>query len=82
MLPTPGELEVPTAALVEDGHTSIVFVQPDPTKSVFVRRRVQVARRFADVVYLQAGTVRAGEQVVDSGAVLLNEAIEDLPVSK
>ncbi len=81
LLSAPGEVEVPTAALVEDGHTSIVFVRPNPAKPLFVRRRIQVIRRFQDIVYLRAGTVRPGEHIVDSAAVLLNEAIEDLPVT-
>jgi len=90
--PSPGEVEVPTAALIDDGQTSTVFVQPDPAKPVFVRRRVQVVRRFQDVVYLlseprplQAGgpeAIRPGESVIAGGAVLLNEAIEDLPVAR
>ncbi|MBI1916446.1 MAG: efflux RND transporter periplasmic adaptor subunit [Planctomycetes bacterium] len=90
--PTPGEVEVPTTALVEDGRTSILFVQPDSTKPVFVRRRVRVVRRFQDVIYLlseprpvrEGGPqpIRPGEHVVAGGAVLLNEAIEDLPVTK
>jgi len=90
--PSPGEVEVPTPALIEDGQTSTVFVQPDPTKPVFVRRRVHVVRRFQDVVYLLAEPrpvrtggaqpIRAGEHVVAGGAVLLNEAIEDLPVAR
>ena len=83
---------MPTTALVEDGRTSILFVQPDPTKPVFVRRRVRVIRRFQDVVYLlseprpvrEGGPqpIRPGEHVIAGGAVLLNEAIEDLPVTK
>jgi cobalt-zinc-cadmium efflux system membrane fusion protein len=90
--PTPGEVEVPTTALVEDGRTSILFVQPDPAKPVFVRRRVRVVRRFQDVVYLLSEPrpvrpdgpqpIRKDEHVVASGAVLLNEAIEDLPITK
>ena len=90
--PSPGEVEVPTAALIDDGQTSTVFVQPDPAKPVFVRGRVQVVRRFQDVVYLlseprplQAGgpeAIRPGESVIAGGAVLLNEAIEDLPVAR
>src|SRR5262249_40050398 len=39
LLPSPGEVEVPTTGLVEDGRASILFVQPDPSKPVFVRRR-------------------------------------------
>jgi cobalt-zinc-cadmium efflux system membrane fusion protein len=88
--PSKYEVEVPTGALVEDGFESVVFVQPDPDKPCFERRRVCVARRFQDVVYLQAlpqgrdadkmDTIRPGERVVSSGAVLLNEAMADLPV--
>jgi multidrug efflux pump subunit AcrA (membrane-fusion protein) len=74
----PGEVEVPTAALVEDGRTSAVFVQPDPSRPQFVRRQVEVARRFRDVAYLKGG-VRPGDRVVASGAVLLSEALADLP---
>ena len=46
-----------------------------------------VARRFREVVYLTANTgegparpIRAGERVIGSGAVLLNDAMLDLPI--
>jgi membrane fusion protein, heavy metal efflux system len=81
--PDPAEVEVPTAALVEDGDASVVFVQPDPGKTAYELRRVAVARRYHDVVYVRGGDpkaapLRPGELVVTSGAVLLKAALEDL----
>src|SRR5689334_1390107 len=53
-LPAPAdEVEVPADAVVEDGRESIVFVQPDPARLVFVRRSVTVSRRFQDKIYLR-----------------------------
>lgn len=86
-LPQPtDEVEVPIGALVEDGKESVLFVQPDPDKLRFVRRQVAVARRFADVAYLRLDppaplqVVKPGERVLAAGAVLLKDAMEDLPV--
>ena len=76
------EIEVPTGAVVEDGRKSVVFVQPDPTKPRFERREVEVARRFHDVVYLRGPAVKEKDRVVSAGAVLLNDALENLPVKK
>jgi cobalt-zinc-cadmium efflux system membrane fusion protein len=79
--PQPGEVEVPTDALLEDGRDSVVFVQPDPTLSRFARRPVEVTRRYHDVVYVRAGSagggagLRPGERVVVGGALQLNEAL-------
>lgn len=81
--PTANEIEVPTTTLVEDGKESMVFVQPNPGQDRYVRRKVEVARRFHDVVYLRAGAGLApGERVVTGGVVLLYGALEDLPVSE
>ncbi len=77
---TGSEVEVPTAALVEDGRESVVFVQPSPGLPRFERRTVTVIRRFQDIVHLQAGSIRVGERVVIGGAVLLNEAMAELPL--
>jgi cobalt-zinc-cadmium efflux system membrane fusion protein len=87
--PAEGEVEVPTTALVEDGRQSIVFVQPGPEPK-FVRRVVSVTRRFHDVAYLRsypqersgdkAQSIQPGERIVTSGAVLLNEALTNLPL--
>ena len=43
---------IPTAALIEDGDTSIVFVQPNPDKYEYVMKRVRVAKRYNDVVHI------------------------------
>ena len=43
--PRPDELELPAEAVVEDGRESVVFVQPDPAVSSFVRHAVKVLRR-------------------------------------
>jgi cobalt-zinc-cadmium efflux system membrane fusion protein len=82
----PGEVEVPSSALVEDGRESILFVQEDSQEPRFARRRVSVVRRFHDVVYVRAdpaaGTAQAlhaGERVVTSGAIHLKEALDELP---
>lgn len=76
--PVPGEVEVPTAGLVEDGKDSVVFVQPDPAVGLYARRAVTVARRFHDVVYVRDG-VKPGERVVVGGAIQLKQALDDAP---
>ena len=90
--PTPGEVEVPTPALVEDGQESVVFIRPDPKEPVYTMRRVTVTRRAAETAYVrgdrydesrtEAGgprePLRAGEQVVTSGAVELRAALQGL----
>jgi cobalt-zinc-cadmium efflux system membrane fusion protein len=83
--PAANELEIPTGALVEDGHDSIVFVQIPNEKNQFQRRKVKVTRRYQDVVYVRADidgkdALQAGDHVITGGAVLLNEAMSDLPV--
>jgi membrane fusion protein, heavy metal efflux system len=77
--PPGGEIEIPTAALVEDGKTSVVFVQPDPKVNRFVRHFVTVSRRFYDVAYLQNGEIRDGDKVVIGGALQLNQVLTDAP---
>jgi cobalt-zinc-cadmium efflux system membrane fusion protein len=83
--PNPGEVEVPTSALIEDGKSSVVFVQPDPKVPQYVRRPVVVTRRQYDVVYVAAGSalggVRPGEQVVVGGALQLNQVLTDAPTA-
>lgn len=83
-LPPPtGQVELPTEAVIEDGRESIVFVQPDPAVSRFVRTKVQVARRFRDAIYLRADAagVHPGTRVVTGGALLLRDAMDQLPAS-
>jgi cobalt-zinc-cadmium efflux system membrane fusion protein len=83
-LPPPaGEVELPAEAVVEDGKESAVFVQPDPEQPRFVRTRVEVTRRFRDGVCVKAdGGVKPGDRVVTAGALLLREAMEQLPPAK
>lgn len=82
----PDLVEIPTRALVEDGVESVVMVQIDPRENRYVSRRVSVARRHRDVVYIhsrltaeqkQAGfqELHEGETVVASGALELKAAL-------
>jgi cobalt-zinc-cadmium efflux system membrane fusion protein len=48
--PSPDEVAIPTAALIEDGREAVVFVQPDPGEPVFTLRRVAVTRRLPGAV--------------------------------
>ena len=76
----PGELVVPTEAVVEDGKQSVVFVRPDPSKPEYVRKPVTVARRTRDEIFLAADSeVRLNDVVVTTGVLLLREASEALP---
>jgi len=79
--PRDGEVVVPTDAVVEDGQESVVFVQPNDKEPRFVRRSVQVKRRFHDFIYLKAGSgVSPNDLVVTSGALLLHDAMDDVPI--
>jgi cobalt-zinc-cadmium efflux system membrane fusion protein len=84
-----GEVEVPTTALIEDGHESIVFVQPDPKEPLYVLRHVAVVRRTREKAYLrsqpkpgeegdEAKMLRSGERVVTAGALELRATLKDL----
>ena len=84
-LPVPhNELEIPATALVEDGADSVVFVQTEPqANNRFARRPVVVVRRLQRTVYVRhdpAGP-RPGDRVVTSGALMLQNAMSQLPVS-
>jgi len=76
--PLAGEVEVPTAGLIEDGKDSVVFVQPDPAVNRYTRRAVTVTRRFHDVAYVSSG-VKPGERVVVGAAIQLKQALDDAP---
>jgi cobalt-zinc-cadmium efflux system membrane fusion protein len=56
--PEPNEVVIPTTALVEDGHESVVFVQPDPTMPCYKQQPVTVVRREREVVFLHTVTKR------------------------
>lgn len=88
----PNEVEIPIAALVEDGQESIVFIQPDPAQPVYAMRRVAVAHRSGNSAHLRGGRslgqdgtasgkadpLQPGERVVVSGAVELRAALAGL----
>ncbi len=52
--PEPGLVEIPTTALNEQDGQSLVFVQPDPKKPEFAVRRLAVADRFKDVIFVRS----------------------------
>jgi cobalt-zinc-cadmium efflux system membrane fusion protein len=84
-LPPPtGELEVPAEAVCEDGRESVVYVRPDPAADTFVRTPVAVVRRSRDVIAVaeRPGGLKAGEFVVTSGSLLLNQTFGELPQPK
>jgi cobalt-zinc-cadmium efflux system membrane fusion protein len=80
--PSKGEVELPADAVVEDGRNSVVFVRRAAHE--FVQRRVIVTKRFHDVIYvkLEPGGVAPGNTVVTSGALLLRDALDQLPASE
>lgn len=82
----PHLVEIPTRALVEDGVESVVMVQIDPRENRYVSRRVSVARRHHDIVYVRSRLtaeqkqqglqeLHEGEMVVASGALELKAAL-------
>ncbi|HSQ58703.1 MAG TPA: efflux RND transporter periplasmic adaptor subunit [Gemmata sp.] len=82
--PPPGQIEVPTEAVIEDGRESYVYLLTAPGSNTFVRKAVKVVQRSRDVIAIaeEAGGVKAGDQVVTSGSLLLSEAVNDLPEPK
>jgi cobalt-zinc-cadmium efflux system membrane fusion protein len=83
------EVAVPASALVEEGKDTLVFVQPDPGKFEYVRRRVLVVRRGRDVAHVRSPltpeeerqgfeALRPGERLVTAGAVELQALWADL----
>jgi cobalt-zinc-cadmium efflux system membrane fusion protein len=71
-IPPPRDVvEVPEDAVVEDGKQSVVFVQPDPAKSQFAMRRVEVTHRFDRTMYVRAEPIPKDAQLtaeeVDEG---------------
>lgn len=82
-LPAPPKVvSAPSSALAEDGAESIVFVQPDPAQPRYVRRRVSVAMRLRDVVYIRSELIaserKKGLQDVKPGEVLVTEGVLEL----
>ena len=87
--PSPHEVVVPAVAVVEDGHESIAFVQPDPKQPCYTLRRVAVAWRSQKEVHVRATLgpderahglqpLQPGERVVANAAIQLKSALEGL----
>ena len=85
---SPDDVEVPTEALIEDGHDSIVFVKGEKNEPRYTMRQVQVLRRTRDKIYIQSEpqdaarsrgcqTLRAGDMVVVGGALELWAALNE-----
>lgn len=85
--PDPGEVEVPTSALVEDGDECVVFVQPDPAQPVYSLRHVTIVRHTSTRAFVRGSgakgpTLKAGDPVVSSGALELRAALRDLQAAE
>lgn len=83
---TPGEVEVPVPAVIDNGEECIVFVQPDPDRPVYAMRRVSLLRRSGGSAFVRstdgpqstASPLKAGDIVVTSGAIELQAALLQL----
>jgi cobalt-zinc-cadmium efflux system membrane fusion protein len=60
--PPTGVVEIPIAALVDDGQQSLVFVQTDAAKPQYTMRRVQVTNRFDQKVFVRSTPIPKEEQ--------------------
>ena len=73
---------MPSSALWEDGGESIVFVQPDPNKPRYERRRVAVAMRMRYVIYIKSElsekAQRKGQQPLNPGEFIVTEGVLEL----
>ena len=80
--PSSDELELPVAAVVEDGHQSVVFVEHEAEPYSFTRRAVKVIRRYRDRIYVKSEVdgVHPGQRIMNSGALMVKNAMEQLPV--
>jgi cobalt-zinc-cadmium efflux system membrane fusion protein len=68
---------IPRAALIVADGPDYVFVKVPGTTDEFERRTVRVAHERSDHVVIDAG-LRAGEEVVREGSLILAQADEDL----
>jgi cobalt-zinc-cadmium efflux system membrane fusion protein len=75
------ELIVPASALVQADFNTVVFIQPDPSKHVYVQRHADIVRRGSDTAHVRFSWKR-GERIVTSGAVELKAVLDDLLASR
>jgi membrane fusion protein, heavy metal efflux system len=83
--PAPGEVVIPTTALMDDGRESTIFVKLDPRnipdadakKDYYEQRRVFVTRREQTKVYLRSELssqeIKKGLQTVKPGELIVKE---------
>ncbi len=68
-------VEIPMAAIADDGRQTVVFVQPDPNRPYYTMRRVKVTHRFDKVAYVSSALTEAdialGKQQAKEGLGLL-----------
>jgi cobalt-zinc-cadmium efflux system membrane fusion protein len=87
--PVKHEVSIPATALLEEAEKQMVFVQPDPARLQFVRRRIAVTRRFPDRVLVRSQLtpeqvklgmepLRAGDRVVTTRVVQLSAGLVGL----
>ena len=82
----PGELEIPTSAVVEDGDESVVLIQPAAGRPEFALRHVSIIRHTKDVAHVRAvpgpdaggQLLRPGDLVASSGSLELRATLRDL----
>jgi membrane fusion protein, heavy metal efflux system len=68
-IPPPRDVvEIPVDALVDDGRQSLVFVQPDASKTLYTMRRVQVTHRFERSVFVRSSPFSKDEQLTAAEA--------------
>lgn len=79
------EVAVPASAVVDEDANSFVFVQPDPQKLRYERRKVWVKRRRENQIYVSSritvdgfSALEPGESVVDSSSLELCSQLDDL----
>jgi cobalt-zinc-cadmium efflux system membrane fusion protein len=86
--PHVGEVAIPKSALIEQGNHAVIFVATDPDVHRVECRRISVARRTRDQIFVRSEPeahahsdnckpLAAGELVVTSGAVELAGALQD-----
>ncbi len=59
-------VEIPMAAIADDGRQTIVFVQTDPAKQEYTMRRVKVTHRFDKFAYVKS--VLTDDEIASSQA--------------
>lgn len=83
----PALVVIPTAALIEEGGTSYVFVETDAARHEFVRRRISVKRRGRRNLFVcsasappdrgcGAESLRIGERVIVTSVLELSAELE------